>query len=162
MSCAVSFFELGLAIDAFVMLSEEAIYQFALIGCDTLEAMFLQFAELCYHFLVNLEIAGTVLPWIAERFSSHASEGEQARHAERWVDQDSLVPSKLFGIHGPHASCHDEGRLNLFDLLAKERHCFSRHHGYIWRYNLYSVFVESVAQAGGSACGSAAGEAVEI
>lgn len=160
MCCAIGFLELRLAVDAFVAIAEETVDKLAIVGCDAFETMFLDLAELRNHIFINLKILGTVLTWVAEGLASHASEGEEASHAERWIDQDAQVTSQLLGIHRAHGGGDDEVRLQLFHLLMQERERFGWHHGDVGCYDLHAVLVEGVAHAGGCAGCSAAGETV--
>lgn len=154
--------KLWLAIDSAVVVSEESVDEFAFSRRDSFEAMFLYFPELCDHLLVDLEVLGTILPWIAEGFASHAHEGEQACHVERRIDENAQLAAELLGVHGSHGGGHDELGLNLCYLLPEEGQCLGRHHRDIWRQNLDAPGIERIAHAGGGSCGTAAGKTVDV
>ena len=118
--------KLRLAVDTFIMFSEESIDILPIFWRDAFECMFLNFFELCYHFLVHFKVLGTIGTRVSERFASHTSENEETCHTERRVDEDTKIAAKLFGIHRSHGCRYDEIGMDVLDLLVEERHGICR------------------------------------
>ena len=154
--------KLWLAIDSAVVVSEESVDEFSFSRSNPFEAMLLYFPELCDHLLVDLEVLGTILPWIAEGFASHAHEGEQACHVERRIDENTKLAAELFCVHGSHGGGHDELGLDFCYLLPEEGQCLGRHHRDVRRQYLDAPGIERIAHAGGGSCGTAAGKTVDV
>ena len=100
--------ELGLAIDSFVVLSEESIDEHFVLGSDAFESVTFNVTELGNHLFINFEINCSVCSLVAEGFASHTSEGEESGHAEGGVYEYSQVTSQLFSIHGSHRCGYDK------------------------------------------------------
>ena len=96
------------------------------LGGNALEAQLLHLAELRYHFLIDLEVLGTVLTRIAEGLSSESPECQPLCHVERRVHENAHGASQLFGIHGSHACGYDDVGLYGRNLLLKERQRLGR------------------------------------
>lgn len=143
---AVSFLELGLAVDAFVVVTEEAVDEVAVSCCDTLEAMLFDVFELRDHVFVDLEVLCAVLSRVAEGLAAETSEGQEAGHAEGGVDKDAQVAAKLLCIHRAHGSGDDEVGAKSFDLLTEKGHSVSRHDRDVRGYDLHTVLIEGIAE----------------
>lgn len=100
--------ELGLAIDSFVVLSEESIDEHFVLRRDAFESVTFDVTELGNHLLIYFEINGSVCSLVAEGFASHTSEGEESGHTEGGVYEYSQVTSQLFSIHGSHRCGYDK------------------------------------------------------
>ena len=125
-----------------------------------MERLLLHLLKLLNERFVYLEVLGTILPFVAELLTLHATKGEQASHMERGVHQDACRATKLLGIEGSHAGGHDEVGCLAFHSLPQEAHSLEGAHRDVGTEHGDTHGIKMIAHLGGCTTAASRGKSM--